>query len=56
MSKLLTKINFTESYNKDMVLKCLPELIFDLDMFQKNYQGLYLQEKLIIHLTIHGLA
>ena len=30
-SKLLTKINSTESYIRDMVLKFLPELIFILE-------------------------
>ena len=44
-SKLLSKINSTESYIGDMVLKFLPELIFDLEMFQKNYQALYLPKK-----------
>ena len=44
-SKLLTKINSTESYIRDMVLKFLPELIFDLEMFHKNYQALYLPKK-----------
>ena len=55
-SKLLNKINSTESYVRDMVLKFLPELIFVIDMCQKNYQALALPEKLIMHLTIHGLA
>ena len=56
MSKLLNKINFTESYNRDMVLKILPEPKYDLNMLQKNYQALFLPEKLIMHLTLHGLA
>ena len=55
-SKLLNNINSTESYVRDMVLKFLPELIFVIDMCQKNYQALALPEKLIMHLTIHGLA
>ena len=55
-SKLLNKINFTESYTRDMVLKILPEPIYDPYMYQKNYQALYLQEKLIMHLTIHELT
>ena len=55
-SKLLNKINSTESYVRYMVLKFLLKLILDLDMFNKNYQALYLQAKLIMHLTIHGLA
>jgi hypothetical protein len=35
MRKLLTKINFTKSYNKDMVLKILPEPKHNLNMLQK---------------------
>ena len=31
--KLLTKINSTESYTRDMVLKILPEPRYDLNMF-----------------------
>ena len=31
-SKLLTKINSTESYTRDMVLKFLPELIHELNL------------------------
>ena len=56
ISQLLTKINFTKSYNKDMVLKILPEPKYNLNMLQKNYQAVYLPENLIIHLTLHGLA
>ena len=55
-SKLLTKINFTESYPRDMVLKILPESSYGLKIFHKNLQSLYLSEKLIMHLIIHGLA
>ena len=55
-SKLLNKINFTESYTRDMVLKFLPEPTYDLNMFQKNYQVLFLPEKLIMHLILHDLA
>ena len=36
-SKLLIKINFTESYTRDMVLKFLPEPSHGLKMFHKNY-------------------
>ena len=39
ISKLLNKINSTESYNRDMVLKFLPEPIHELNIFQKNYQA-----------------
>ena len=56
ISKLLTKINSTESYIRDMVLKFFPEPLYDLNMFQKNYQASYLPEKLIMHLTLHGLV
>ena len=54
--KLLTKINSTENYTRDMVLKILPEPRYDLNMFQKNYQALFLPEKLIMHLILHDLA
>jgi hypothetical protein len=55
-SKPLNKINFTECYTMDIVLKILPEPRYELDMFQKNYQAISLQDKLFMHLTIHGLA
>ena len=42
-SKLLTKINSTESYTRDMVLKFLPEPNHELNLLQKNYQALYHQ-------------
>ena len=54
--KLLTKINSTESYTRDMNLKILPEPRYVLKMFQKNDQALFLPEKLIMHLTLHELA
>ena len=41
-NKLLNKINFTESYTRDMVLKFLSEPIPELHMFQKNSQVSYL--------------
>ena len=50
-SKLLNKINSTESYTKDMVLKFLPEPSHELNIFQKNYQALYQPDKLVMHLT-----
>ena len=49
-------INFTERYSRDMALKILPEPIYDLYMFHKNYQALSLPEILIMHLTIHELT
>ena len=50
-SKLLNKINSTESYTRDMVLKFLPESIHELIILQKNYQALYTPDKLVMHLT-----
>ena len=50
--KLLNKINSTESYTRDMVLKFLPEPSHELNIFQKkNYQALYQPDKLVMHLT-----
>ena len=56
ISKLLTKIKSTESYTGDMVLKFLPEPSHKLNIFHKNYQALYHQDKLVIQLTYHELA
>ena len=50
-SKLLNKINSTESYTMDMVLKFLPESSHELNILQKNYQALYPPDKLVMHLT-----
>ena len=50
-SKLLTKINYTESYTRDMVLKFLPEPNNELIILQKNDQALYHQFKLVMQLT-----
>ena len=36
-SRLLNKVNSTESYTKDMVLKLLPDPSHELNMFHKNY-------------------
>ena len=55
-SKSLTKINSTESYTRDMVLKFLPKPIHKLKIFHKNYQALYHQDKLVMQLTYHELA
>ena len=55
-SKPLTKINSTEIYTRDMVLKFLPEPSNKLNMFHKNYQALYHQDKLVMQLTYHELA
>ena len=40
ISKPLTKINSTESYTRNMVLKFLPEPIHELNILQKNYRAL----------------
>ena len=50
-SKPLTKINSTESYTRDIVLKFLPEPSHKLNIFHKNYQALYHQDKLVMQLT-----
>ena len=52
-SKLLTKINSSESCTRDMVLKFLPEPIHELNILQKNYQALYQQDKIsyVVNLT-----
>ena len=55
-SKLLTTINFTESYTRDMVIIILPEPTYDLNMFLKNSQALYLSEELMMHLTLYEMA
>ena len=55
-SKLLNKINSTESYTKNMVIKFLPEPSHKLKIFHKNYQALYHQDKLVMQLTYHELA
>ena len=51
-SKILTKINSTESYTRDMVLKFLPEPSHEPNILQKkNYQALHQPDKLVMHLT-----
>ena len=50
-SKALIKINSTESFTRDMVLKFLPEPTHDLNIFHKNYQALYHYDKLVMQLT-----
>ena len=56
ISKLLNKINSIESYTRDMVLKFLPEPSHELNIPPKNYQALYQQDILVMHLTYHELA
>ena len=48
ISKLLTKINSTESFTRDMVLKLLPETIHELNILQKIFQDLTHYDKLVI--------
>ena len=55
-SKPFIKINSTESYTGDMILKFLPEPIHKLNIFNKNYQALYHQYKLVMQLSYHELA
>ena len=50
-SNILTKINSTESYIRDMVLKFLLEPIPELNILQKIFQDLYQQDKLVMQLT-----
>jgi len=47
-SKSLTKINSTESYTRNMVLKFLPEPNHEINILQKNYQALYHYVKLVM--------
>ena len=49
-SKSLTKINSTESFTKDLVLKFLPETSHELYILQKMFQDLTHYDKLIIQL------
>ena len=51
ISKPLTKINSTESYTRNMVLKFLPEPNHEINILQKNYQALYHHDKLVMQLT-----
>ena len=50
-SKLLKKINSTESYTRNMVLKFLPEPNNEIEILHKNYQALYHYDKLVMQLT-----
>ena len=51
ISKSLTKINSTESYTRNMVLKFLPEPSHEINILYKNYQALYSPDKLVLQLT-----
>ena len=50
-SKPFTKINSTESFTEDLVLKFLPETSPELNTLQKIFQDLTHYDKLIIQLT-----
>ena len=50
-SKTLTKINSTESFTKDLLLKFLPETSTELNILQKIFQDLTHYTKLVIQLT-----
>ena len=50
-SKPLTKINSTESFTRDLVLKLLPETVHELNILQKIFQDLIHYDKLVIQLT-----
>jgi hypothetical protein len=50
-SKLLTKINSTESFTRDMALKFLPETSHELNILQKIFQDLTHYDKLVIQWT-----
>ena len=51
ISKPLTKINFTESYTRNMGLKFLPEPSREISIIHKKYKALYLPDKLVMQLT-----
>ena len=55
-SKLLNKINSIKSYPRDMVLKFLLQPSHQINIFHKNYEASYQQDKLVMHLTYHELA
>ena len=50
-SKPFTKINSTESFTENLVLKFLPETIRELNILQKIFQDLTHYDKLVIQLT-----
>ena len=47
-SKPLTRINSTESFTRDMVLKFLPETSHELKILQKIFQDLTHYDKIVI--------
>ena len=50
-SKPLTKINSTQSFARDLVLKFLPEPIHELSILKKRIQDLSQHDKLVMQLT-----
>ena len=50
-SKPLTKINSTESFTRDLILKFLPESNHELNIRQKIFQDLTQYYKLVMQLT-----
>ena len=50
-SKLLNKINSTESFTGDMAFKFLLETIHELNILQKIFKDLTHYDKLVIQLT-----
>ena len=55
-SKLLNKINSIKSYTRDMVLKFLLQPSHQINIFHKNYEASYQQDKLVMHLHYHEIA
>ena len=51
-SKPLTKINSTESYSRNMVLKFFLEPNHEINILLKNYQALYHYDKLVMQLIL----
>ena len=49
--KPFTKINSTECFTEDLVLKFLPETIHEINILQKIFQDLTHYNKLVIQLT-----
>ena len=50
ISKPLAKINSTESFRRDMVLKFLPESKIELNILQKFFQDLTQHDELVMQL------
>ena len=52
ISKLLSKITFTGSYTRNIVLKFLSKPSHEINILQKNYQALYRYDKLVMQLIL----